>query len=518
MNASQLALSDARASWPAALYRSIARSYSRSIIATLLSPVSASGLSPFSSARSRHARAVSQSAAAMARSPARSRSSGAWTSIIADHLIRATAQPANPTLWASVRARYLRDSLTRKKHFRRRPPENVASRCVRSSLTEPDEMLARDEERKSPPALVALRARCRTGAAGAPPYAGCCLPKVGSGLSEHEARLTVDRGAARDGDLGGVEAAWEASPAHELRVVGRAGVEPDDGTDRVERRAGARAVAERDRAVDSRRLRADSPAAVPSGNDGDAPVRVGERRPRGDDRVRRHPSRGPDDERRLAVAHRVGGDGEVGARRAARDGDARWHRRRGRVVARQGRREAARASGRGQRDGAGRGVASDDIGGTDLHRRQRRRGKRRGREDARADDDQHTHDRETRQPSVPRGRGQPARAHGGSPQRRAPAAVRRQRVVVRRRGDIRNRTSKGSAVEAKRDSSPMSGSRPPRTTSRRLVRKTPRCRFSPAAAARQQRRRRYRVSCGWALPASWGTRCDGPSLSPRRPR
>src|SRR5215218_2954330 len=48
------------------------------------------------------------------------------------------------------------------------------------------------------------------------------------------------------------------------------------------------------------------------------------------------------------------------------------------------------------------------------------------------------------------------------------------------------------------DSSPMSGSRPPRTTSRRLVRKTPRCRFAPASAARQQRRRRYRVPCNAA--------------------
>jgi hypothetical protein len=94
MNVSQTALSDARASWPAALYKSnarslssIARSYSRSIIATLLSPVSASGLSPASSARSRHARAVSQSAVAIAFSPARSRSSRAWASIGADHLI-----------------------------------------------------------------------------------------------------------------------------------------------------------------------------------------------------------------------------------------------------------------------------------------------------------------------------------------------------------------------------------------------------------------------------------------------
>jgi hypothetical protein len=59
--------------------------------------VSASGLSPSSSARSRHARAVSQSAAAIARSPPRSRSSRAWTPIAADHLTRATAQPANPT-------------------------------------------------------------------------------------------------------------------------------------------------------------------------------------------------------------------------------------------------------------------------------------------------------------------------------------------------------------------------------------------------------------------------------------
>src|SRR5215218_7668013 len=53
------------------------------------------------------------------------------------------------------------------------------------------------------------------------------------------------------------------------------------------------------------------------------------------------------------------------------------------------------------------------------------------------------------------------------PERRAPAGVRRQRVVVRRRGDIRNRTSKGSAVEAKRKSPPTSGSRPPRARCRR---------------------------------------------------
>src|SRR5215208_5631156 len=123
MNASQLALSDAPASWPPALYNSnarslssIARSYSRSIIATLLSPLSTSGLSPCSSTRSRHARAVSQSAAAIARSPPRSRSSRAWTPMAADHLIRATDQPANRTPWASGRARYLRDSLTRNQH------------------------------------------------------------------------------------------------------------------------------------------------------------------------------------------------------------------------------------------------------------------------------------------------------------------------------------------------------------------------------------------------------------------
>src|SRR5215216_6543692 len=120
MNVSQIALSDARASWPVALYKSnarslssIARSYSRSIIATLLSPVRASGLSPSSSARSRHARAVSQSAAAIARSPPRSRSSRPWTPIVDDHLIRATDQPAHPTR-ASVRARYLRDSIAPK--------------------------------------------------------------------------------------------------------------------------------------------------------------------------------------------------------------------------------------------------------------------------------------------------------------------------------------------------------------------------------------------------------------------
>src|SRR5215208_7218081 len=154
MNVSQIALSDARASWPAALYKSnarslssIAHSYSRSNIATLLSPVSASGLSPSSSARSRHARAVSQSAAAIARSPPRSRSSRAWTPIVADHLIRATDQPANPTPCASGRARYLRNSLTRKQHSRLRPPKVSLSRPERSSLTEADETLARDEQR-----------------------------------------------------------------------------------------------------------------------------------------------------------------------------------------------------------------------------------------------------------------------------------------------------------------------------------------------------------------------------------
>src|SRR5215207_1719548 len=135
MNVSQIALSDACVGSPAALYESnarslssIARSYSRSIIATLLSPVSASGLSPSSSARSRHARAVSQSAAAIARSPPRSRSSRAWTPIVADHLIRAPDQPANPTPGASGRARHPRDSLTRKQHSRLRPP-NVLLRA-----------------------------------------------------------------------------------------------------------------------------------------------------------------------------------------------------------------------------------------------------------------------------------------------------------------------------------------------------------------------------------------------------
>src|SRR5215210_6732425 len=152
MNASQLALSDAPATSPPALYKSnarslssIARSYSRAIIATLLRPLSASGLSPSSSARSRQARAVSQSAAAIARSPPRSRSSRAWTPMAADHLIRATDQPANPAPWASGRARSLRESLTRASNSlgsdRRRccfAPGAVVS-------AEPDEMLARDE-------------------------------------------------------------------------------------------------------------------------------------------------------------------------------------------------------------------------------------------------------------------------------------------------------------------------------------------------------------------------------------
>src|SRR5215208_6515759 len=157
MNASQLALSDAPASWPAALYKSnarslssIARSYSRSIMATLLRPLSASGLSPSSSARSRHARAVSQSAAAIACSPLRSRSSRAWPPIVADHLIRATDQPANPTPWASAAPdRYARasgasNSLGSDRHRCRFAPGAVVS-------AEPDEMPARDERRERVP-------------------------------------------------------------------------------------------------------------------------------------------------------------------------------------------------------------------------------------------------------------------------------------------------------------------------------------------------------------------------------
>lgn len=89
MNASQIALSDAGANCPARVYSSnarslssIARSYSRSIIATLLSPVSASGLSPCSSTRSRQTRALRQSAAAIASSPSRTRCSRDRASIM----------------------------------------------------------------------------------------------------------------------------------------------------------------------------------------------------------------------------------------------------------------------------------------------------------------------------------------------------------------------------------------------------------------------------------------------------
>src|SRR5215204_1728569 len=152
MNASQLALSDAPASWPPALYKSnarslssIARSYSRSIIATLLRPLSASGLSPSSSTRSRHARAVSQSAAAIARSPPRSRSSRPWTPMVADHLIRATEQPAHPGPVAApdpyARASRASNSLGSDRRRCRFAPGTVV-------FAEPDDMLARDEARR----------------------------------------------------------------------------------------------------------------------------------------------------------------------------------------------------------------------------------------------------------------------------------------------------------------------------------------------------------------------------------
>jgi hypothetical protein len=62
-----------------------------------------------------------------------------------------------------------------------------------------------------------------------------------------------------------------------------------------------------------------------------------------------------------------------------------------------------------------------------------------------------------------------------------------------------------------------SGKRPLRTRTTRLP-----ARNQPAPRSRirgkQQSSSRYRVPCGWALPASWGTRSDGLSLSPRRPR
>ena len=73
-------------------------------------------------------------------------------------------------------------------------------------------------------------------------------------LSEGEDRLASYCGAARNRYLGGVEAAWERSPAHKVRVGSRTGVELYDRADREERGAGAGAIATSDGAVDPRGL------------------------------------------------------------------------------------------------------------------------------------------------------------------------------------------------------------------------------------------------------------------------
>src|SRR5215204_2103352 len=58
-------------------------------------------------------------------------------------------------------------------------------------------------------------------------------------LSKGEDRLASYRGAARNPYLRGVEAAWERSPPHKVRVGSRTGVELYDRAGRKERGAGA---------------------------------------------------------------------------------------------------------------------------------------------------------------------------------------------------------------------------------------------------------------------------------------
>jgi hypothetical protein len=73
-------------------------------------------------------------------------------------------------------------------------------------------------------------------------------------LSEGEARLTSDRGAARNPYLGGVATAREPSPTQKARVGSGTGIKPYDRADREESAAAAGAVATCDGAVDPRGL------------------------------------------------------------------------------------------------------------------------------------------------------------------------------------------------------------------------------------------------------------------------
>src|SRR5215218_6678974 len=189
MNVSQIALSDARASWPAALYKSnarslssIARSYSRSIIATLLSPVSTSGLSPSSSARSRHARAVAQSAAAIARSPPRSRSSRAWTPIVP--IISSgppISQPTRHPAPAAALATYATTSRAGNRLGSHRRKCCFALGAV--VFTEADETPARDDTRTH-----------RPGVCGRP------QPRAKAGANRARGRPSLDRRKRRRAD------------------------------------------------------------------------------------------------------------------------------------------------------------------------------------------------------------------------------------------------------------------------------------------------------------------------------
>src|SRR5215203_3497328 len=130
-------------------------------------------------------------------------------------------------------------------------------------------------------------------------------------LSEEEARLACDCGAARNPYLRGVEAARKRSPPHKVRVGSWTGVELYDRADREELVAGAGAVAAGDGAVDPRGLGGHPPAPVPSRKDRDASVREMEGFPHRDNRMplcAEISSHGPDNYRRLRVAHFLGGD------------------------------------------------------------------------------------------------------------------------------------------------------------------------------------------------------------------
>src|SRR5215212_1866491 len=206
-------------------------------------------------------------------------------------------------------------------------------------------------------------------------------------LSEGEARLTSDRGAARNPYLGGVTTARESSPAQETRVGSGTGIKPYNRADPEERAAAAGAVATSDGAVDPRRLGGHPPAPVPPRNDRDASVGEMEGVPHRDNRMPLRAevsSHGPDDYRRLCVGHFLGGDGEGGAPGPCRYGDARGHRRRSRVVAGQVDSEAAGGRGGAESYASGRGVRPDHVGRADGERGERCRSRRRRRRADRA--------------------------------------------------------------------------------------------------------------------------------------